>query len=102
MGSTTVKQDHQQATTTVQMHVLPWCEPTHEAERILMLHFTSTQAQTKEVAPPASREGGQDEATAAKPLSASPLLTVDRVDMMYHEVVEIHAIATMQLAECAH
>jgi hypothetical protein len=33
--------------------------PTHEAERILMVDFVSTQAQAKEVAPPASREGAR-------------------------------------------
>jgi hypothetical protein len=29
-------------------------------------------------------------AIAAKPLSASPRLTTDRVDEMYHQLVEIH------------
>jgi hypothetical protein len=29
-------------------------------------------------------------AIAAKPLSASPPLTTDRVDEMYHQLVEIH------------
>jgi hypothetical protein len=67
-----------------------------------MVDFVSTQAQAKEVAPPASREGGQDEATAAKPLSASHLLTTDGVDKMYRQLAEIHAIAAAQLAECAH
>jgi hypothetical protein len=55
-----------------------------------MVDFTSTQAQAKKVAPPASREGGQMEATAAKPLSVSPSLTTDRVDKMYHQLAEIH------------
>jgi hypothetical protein len=36
------------------------------------------------------------------PLSASPPLTVGRVDKMYHQLVEIHAIAVMQLVECFH
>jgi hypothetical protein len=54
MGSTTAKQ----ATITFQLHVPPRRVPTHEAERILMVDFASTQAQAKEVAPPASREGG--------------------------------------------
>jgi hypothetical protein len=49
-----------------------------------MVDFTSTQAQAKKVAPPVSRKGGQAEATAAKPLSASPPLTTDGVDKMYH------------------
>jgi hypothetical protein len=55
-----------------------------------MVDFTSTQAQAKEVAPP------------AKPLSASPLLTTSGVDKMYHQMAEIHAITTIQLVECAH
>jgi hypothetical protein len=38
-----------------------------EAERILVVDFASTQAQTKEVAPSASSEGSQTEAAAAKP-----------------------------------
>jgi hypothetical protein len=67
-----------------------------------MVDFASTQAQAEEVAPPASREGGQAEATASKPLSASPLLTADGVDKMCRQLVEIHAIAATQLAECAH
>jgi hypothetical protein len=66
-----------------------------------MVDFTSTQAQAMEVAPPTSREGGQDEAAAAKPLSASPPLTADGVDKMYHQLADIHAIAVAQLAEFA-
>jgi hypothetical protein len=46
--------------------------------------------------------GGQTEATVANPLSASPPLTVNGGDRMYHQLVEIHAIAATQLAECAH
>jgi hypothetical protein len=53
------------------------------------------------VAPPASHEGGQAEAAAAKPLSTSHPLTIDGVDKMYHQLVEIHAIADAQLAEYA-
>jgi hypothetical protein len=48
--------------------------------------FDSTQAQAEEVAPPASREGGQAEAAMAKPLSASPPLTDNRVDKMYRKL----------------
>jgi hypothetical protein len=66
-----------------------------------MVDFASTQAQAEEVAPPTSHEGGQAEATAIKPFSASPLLTADRVDKMYRQLAEIRAIATAQLAECA-
>jgi hypothetical protein len=63
-----------------------------------MVDFTSTQAQPEEVAPPANCEGGQAEATMAKPLSTSPLLTIDGMDKMYYQLVEIHSIATVQLA----
>jgi hypothetical protein len=52
-----------------------------EAERILMMDFTSTQARAKEMDTSASREGGQSEFAAAKPLSTSPPLTADGVDM---------------------
>jgi hypothetical protein len=59
MGNATVKQAHiKQAATVVQLHTPPRCEPTHEAERILIVDFTSTQDQVNEVAPPASCEGG--------------------------------------------
>jgi hypothetical protein len=47
-----------QASTTVQMHTMPRHELALEAEKILMVDVASTQAQAKEVAPPASREGG--------------------------------------------
>jgi hypothetical protein len=36
-----------------------------------------------------------------KPLGASPSLTADRVDKMYHQLLEIHAIATTQQVECS-
>jgi hypothetical protein len=35
-------------------------------------------------------------------LSASHSLTTNRLDKMYHQLVEIHATAAAQLAECAH
>jgi hypothetical protein len=47
------------------------------------------------------REGGQNEAAMAKPLNVLPPPSADRVDMMYHQLAEIHAIASMQLTECA-
>jgi hypothetical protein len=47
-----------QAATTVQPHVLPRHKLALVAERILMMDFTSTQAQAREVASPASHEGG--------------------------------------------
>jgi hypothetical protein len=72
------------------------------AERILMVDVASTQARAKGVAPFASREGGQTEAGAAKPMSASPLPTADGVDKMYHQLAEIHAITAAHLAEWAH
>jgi hypothetical protein len=79
---------------TVQPHALPQHEPTLEAKRILMTDFTSTQAQVKEVSPPASREGGKEEAAAATLLITSLPLIADGVDKMYHQLVEIHAITT--------
>jgi hypothetical protein len=62
----------------------PWREPTLEAKRILMVDLASSQAQAEEVAPPASREWGQAEATTPKSLSSSPPLTTDGVDKMYY------------------
>jgi hypothetical protein len=47
------------------LHVLPRREPTLKVESILMVDFASTEAQAKEVAPPASREGGQAEVAKA-------------------------------------
>jgi hypothetical protein len=67
-----------------------------------MVDFTSTQAQAKETAPPASRDETQTMTVVTKSPSASPPLTMDRVDRMYHQLAKIHAIITMQLAECAH
>jgi hypothetical protein len=72
-----------------------------EVEQILMVDFTSTQAWAKEVAPPASCVRGQTKAATAKLLNTSPLLTFDGVDKMYCQLAKIHAIAVVQLAECA-
>jgi hypothetical protein len=69
-------------------------------EWILIVHFASTQAQAEEVAPGASHEGDLAEAAMARPLSASPMLTTEGVDKLYHQLAEIHAIVTVQLAEC--
>jgi hypothetical protein len=66
-----------------------------------MVFFTFTQACTKEVTSPAIREGSEMGATVVKPLSVSPPLTTDGVDKMYYQLMEIHAISTVQLAECA-
>jgi hypothetical protein len=54
------------------------------------------------VAPTASREEGHTEATLTGPSKALPPRTADGVDQMYHQLAEIHAIATTQLAECVH
>jgi hypothetical protein len=51
-----------------------------------MVDFASTQPQAKEGAPRTSREGGQAEAAAAKPLSTSPPFTADGVDKMYRQL----------------
>jgi hypothetical protein len=67
----------------VQPHGQPWHKPMLEIERILMMDFVSTQAQTKELAPPVSQQEGQAEAAVAEPLSALPPLTADGVDKMY-------------------
>jgi hypothetical protein len=79
----------------------PRHEPTLKAERILMMDFTSTQAQAKEVEPSTSHEGCQTKAAAAKPPNTSSPLTADRVDKMYRQPAEIHAITITQLLECA-
>jgi hypothetical protein len=73
--------------------VLPWHEPKLDVERILMVDFASTQAQAKEVAPSANREGDQTEAAVAKPPSTSPPLITNGVDKMYHQLAEVHANA---------
>jgi hypothetical protein len=56
-----------QATTDVQLHAPLWHELTLEAERILMVDFTSTQAQAKEVAPQPTMRGSR-----LRPLRPSP------------------------------
>jgi hypothetical protein len=58
-----------------------------------MVDFTSTQAQAKELAPPASRGEAQSEVAATKYQSVSPLLTADGVDRMYRQLPKIHTIA---------
>jgi hypothetical protein len=66
-----------------------------------MVDYTSTQAQAKELAPPCSRGEAQAKATMTKYRSALPPFSADGVDRMYRQLVEIHAIATALLAECA-
>jgi hypothetical protein len=72
-------------------------EPLLGEERILMIDYAPVRAQSKGEAPTASHEGGQ---AAAKALNASPPPTTDRVDKMYHQLAEIHAITATQLMEC--
>jgi hypothetical protein len=62
-----------------------------------MIDYAPVQARGKGEAPTASREGGQ---AAAKALNTSTPLTVDGVDTLYHQLVEIHAIVAAQLMEC--
>jgi hypothetical protein len=66
-----------------------------------MVDFTSTQAQSKELALPVRQGEAQAEAGGAKSPSAPPPLIANGADKMYHQLVEIHAIATRQLTECA-
>jgi hypothetical protein len=73
-----------------------------KAERILMVDLTATQAQTKGSAPSTEREGGQTKAVGTKPLNALPPPSADGVERLYRQLVEVHAIAAMQLVECTH
>jgi hypothetical protein len=66
-----------------------------------MVDFTSTQAQTEELAPLVGQGEAQVETVVAKSPGASPPLTADEVDRMYRQLAEIHAITTAQLADCA-
>jgi hypothetical protein len=67
-----------------------------------MVDFTTTQARARGAAPSANREGGQTEAAATKTPLALPSPTIDGVDRMYRQLLEIDAITVVQLAECAH
>jgi hypothetical protein len=69
---------------------------------ILMVDVTSTQAQAKELAPLVPQAEAQARAAGGKSPKTPPPLTADGLDMMYRQLVEIHAISTAQLAECAH
>jgi hypothetical protein len=64
-------------------------------ERILMVVFTSNQAQDKELAPLVSQGEAHAETAVAKSLGVSPLLTTDGVDKMYCQLAENHTIAAM-------
>jgi hypothetical protein len=67
-----------------------------------MVDLTTIQAQAKGASPSVNRNKGQTEAAAAKPLNVLSLPPADRVDKLYHQLVEIHNIAVEQLAECTH
>jgi hypothetical protein len=67
-----------------------------------MIDYAPTQARSKGVISTPSCGWGQAEATVTRAPSASPLPTADGVDKLYCELMEIHAIAAAQLAECAH
>jgi hypothetical protein len=92
----------QQATSIAQLHEPLRHEVGLEAESIPMVDVATTQAQSKAAAPSDNHEGGQTEATMAKPSSASPPPTADGVDKLYHQLAEIHAITIVQLVECTH
>jgi hypothetical protein len=93
-----------QATAAAWLREPPWYEPSLEEERILMMDYVSTPSRAKGVDPPPpllmSCEEGHTEATAARPPKASSPPTIDGVDKMYRQLVKIHAIVAMQLAEC--
>jgi hypothetical protein len=65
-----------------------------------MMDFASTPARAKGVAPTISCEESRIESATSRPSKASPLPTTNGVDKMYHQLVEIHAIAAVQLVEC--
>jgi hypothetical protein len=67
-----------------------------------MMDFASTPTHAKGVAPTANHEEGHAKAATARPPNASPPPTIDGVDKMYYQLVEIHAITTVSLAECTH
>jgi hypothetical protein len=75
-------------------------EPPPEVERILMMDCVPTRARSGVVSTP-SHGWDQAEATAAMALCVSPPPIADGVDELYHQLVEIHAIAATQLVEGA-
>jgi hypothetical protein len=66
-----------------------------------MMDYVPTRARSKGVVSTSSRGWGLAEATMTKALRVSPPPTADRVDKLYHQLVEIHAIVAAQLVECA-
>jgi hypothetical protein len=68
-----------------------------------MVDLTATQLYAKGAAPPGSREGGGGR---SRPLWPSPRTChlhppSIEANKLYHQLAEIHAIAAVQLAECA-
>jgi hypothetical protein len=61
-----------QTATVVQSDASPRCEPMLETKRILMVDFTSTQTQAKDLAPPVRQGEARTEVVAARSPSASP------------------------------
>jgi hypothetical protein len=90
------------ATVVAQPHEPSWHEPVLKAKRILLVDFAATQARTKGAAPSANREGAPTEAATAKPPNASPPPTANGVDRLYRQLMEIHAMTTVQLVECTY
>jgi hypothetical protein len=66
-----------------------------------MVDFAATQARAKGATLSTNLGERQTRAAATKTMSALPSPTADGVDMMYHQLAEIHAIVIAQLAECA-
>jgi hypothetical protein len=65
-----------------------------------MMDYASTQAQAKGVASTSSRDECHTEAATTRTPKASPPPTVDGVDKMYRQMVEICAITSAQIPEC--
>jgi hypothetical protein len=72
------------------------CEPPqHEPlveERILMMDYATTQAQSEGVISTLRHRHSLAEAIMAKAMSFSPPPTADELDMLYRQLAEIHAI----------
>jgi hypothetical protein len=100
-GGATTEKDHRQASNCRGPAAeSPQHEPALEAKRILMVDFTSTQAWAKGVAPSANREESETKTATAESMDGSSPPTADVVHRLYCQLVEIHAITTVQLAEC--
>jgi hypothetical protein len=82
--------------TILPRHVASRHEPRLRAERILKIDYAPIQALGKGESPTASCEGGQ---AVTKALNTSPPPIANVVDKLYHQLAEIHTIATTQIAE---